>query len=72
MKIDKKMIDMVLKLNDDQLWSTIKMIGARSGIDSLKGMERPKDMSKIRNTLAQLTDADIARATEILGKGKKK
>ena len=72
MKIDKKMLDMVLKLNDDQLWSTIKLIASRSGIESVKGMERPKDMSKIRNALGQLTDADIARATEILGKGKKK
>lgn len=72
MKIDKKMIDMVLKLNDDQLWSTIKMIGSRSGIESLKGMEKPRDMSKIRNALSQLTDADIARVTEIIGKGKKK
>ena len=72
MKIDKKMIDMVLKLNDDQLWSTIKLIGTRSGIDALKGMDRPKDMSKIRNALSQLTDEDIARVTEIFGKGKKK
>ncbi|MBO5440659.1 MAG: hypothetical protein J6A53_08400 [Clostridia bacterium] len=70
MKIDKKTIDKVLKLNDDGLWSVIQMIIAKSGVSSLKSIERPKDMSKIRDTLSKLTDEDIERAMQILKKGK--
>ncbi|MBO5356668.1 MAG: hypothetical protein J6A95_02775 [Clostridia bacterium] len=70
MKIDKKTIDKILKLNDDGLWSVIQMIIAKSGVSSLKSIERPKDMSKIRDTLSKLTDEDIERAMQILKKGK--
>jgi len=70
MKIDKKAIDKILKLNDDGLWSVIQLIIARSGISSLKGMEKPRDMSKIRDTLGKLTDEDIERAIQLLKKGK--
>ena len=70
MKIDKKMIDMVLKLNDEQLWKTIQMVGAKSGIDKLKEMEKPRDMTKIRSTLSALTNEDIARVTELIKRGK--
>ncbi len=70
MKIDKKTIDKVLKLNDDGLWSVIQMIIAKSGVSSLKNIERPKDMSKIRDTLSKLTDEDIERAMLLLKKGK--
>ena len=70
MKIDKKTIDKVLKLNDDGLWTVIQMIIAKSGVSSLKNIERPKDMTKIRETLSKLTDEDIERAMNLLKKGK--
>lgn len=70
MKIDKKTIDKVLKLNDDGLWTVIQMIISKSGVKGLKEIERPKDMSKIRDTLSKLTDEDIERAMAILKKGK--
>lgn len=70
MKIDKKTIDKILKLNDDGLWSVIQMIIAKSGVNGLKKIERPKDMTKIRDTLSKLTDEDIERAIQILKKGK--
>ena len=65
MKIDKKTIDNILKLNDDQLWNVIKIIINKSGVKSVKNIEKPKDMSKIRNTLSSLNDEDIARAIEL-------
>ena len=71
MKIDKKTIDMVLKLNDEQLWKTIQLVAKKSGISSAKGMEMPKNMDKIRATLSSLEDKDIERVTELLKKGKK-
>lgn len=70
MKIDKNAIDKILKLNDDGLWSVIQMIISKSGVKGLKNMERPKDMTKIRETLGKLTDEDIERAMALLKKGK--
>ena len=61
---------MVLKLNDDALWSVIKKVISKSSIPSLKNMEKPKDMSKIRQVLSKLTDEDIEKATMILRKDK--
>ena len=70
MKIDKKTINMILKLNDDALWSIIQKVIAKTGLSSLKNMEKPKDMSKIRETLSNLTDEDIEKATNFLKKDK--
>lgn len=70
MKIDKKKIDMILKLNDDQLWKTMQLIGAKSGFEKIKSFEKPKDMSKIRNTLSSLTNEDISRISELIKKDK--
>lgn len=70
MKIDKKTINMVLKLNDDALWSVIEKVISKSGVSSLKNMERPKDMTKIRETLSNLTDEDIEKALKLFGKDK--
>ncbi len=70
MKFDKKMIDMVLMLNDDQLWKTIQLVASKSGFDGIKNMEKPRDMSKIRSTLSSLSDEDIKRVSELIKKGK--
>ena len=70
MKIDKRTIDMVLKLNDDALWSVIQKVIAKSGVSSLKNMEKPNDMSKIRQALSNLTDEDIEKATKLFRKEK--
>ena len=68
MKIDKKMIDAVLKLNDEQLWNTIQLVASKSGVDSVKAMEKPQDMSKIRSALSNLNDTDIDKIAEMLKK----
>lgn len=70
MKIDKKVIDKVLTLNDDQLWKTILLVASKSGLDSTKDLKRPDDMSKLRSTLSSLTEEDVARVSEIIKKGK--
>ena len=72
MKIDKGTINMLLKMNDDMLWSTLKMAFSRSGTDVPKEIKRPEDMTKIREILSGLTDSDIERVGELLGKGGKK
>ena len=68
MKIDKKTVDKILTLNDDQLWKIIQVVASRSGID--KSLERPKDMAKIRTTLSSLSEDDVTRITELFKKGK--
>ena len=70
MKIDKKMLDKVLTLNDDQLWKAIQLVASKSGLNTVKNLERPKDMSKIRTTLSGINDDDITRISELLKKGK--
>lgn len=70
MKIDKKMLDQILTMNDDQLWKTIQLVASKSGLNSAKNLERPKDMSKIRNTLSEINDEDISRISELIKKGK--
>ena len=69
MKITKSTIDKILKLNDDCLWGVIQTVISKSNVDGLKSIQRPKDMTKIRQALASLTDDDIKRAFEILKKG---
>ena len=71
MKIDKKMINLLLRLNDDMLWSTLMKAASKSGAAGINNVERPADMSKIREALSSLTDEDISRAAELFGKGKK-
>ena len=71
MKIDKKMINLLLMLNDDQLWNTLMKAASKSGADGIGKVERPADMSKIRAALSALTDEDISRAAELFGKGNK-
>ncbi|MBE6625217.1 MAG: hypothetical protein E7622_06190 [Ruminococcaceae bacterium] len=72
MKIDKNTINMLLKMNDDMLWSTLKIAFSRSGADGARDLKRPEDMSKIRDILSGLTDSDIERVSELLNKGGKK
>ena len=65
MKIDKKTINLLLKLNDDQLWSAIMHVAKKSGKSSFSQIERPKDMSKIRSLLSSLTDEQIDQALKM-------
>ena len=66
MKIDKKTIDSVLKMNDDQLWRVIQYVAKKSGQSDISSIERPNDMSKIRETLSSLTDSEIESAIKAM------
>ncbi|MBQ7907486.1 MAG: hypothetical protein IJ309_05870 [Clostridia bacterium] len=72
MKIDKKTIDAVLKMNDDQLWKTIQLVAKKSGNEQFASLERPSDMTKIRQTLSSLSEDDINKAVEAYKRGKQK
>ena len=66
MKIDKNTIDMVLKMNDEDLWKAIQLVAKRSGQEEFYKMEKPKDMSKIRETLSVLSEDDIQKAIDMM------
>ena len=66
MKIDKKTIDLLLSMNDDQLWQTIRAVAVTSGFKGMTSLERPKDLSKLRALLASMNEADLSRAMELI------
>ena len=71
MKIDKSTIDRVLKMDDDQLWKTIQYVARRSGQEEFYKMEKPNDMSKIRQTLSLLSEEDIQKAVNMMKRSNK-
>lgn len=72
MTLDKNTLDMILKLPDDQLIMIIKKLAKEKGIN-IGDLNIGKDqLSALRHALSGASNADIARATEILrGYGKK-
>lgn len=72
MQIDRKAINRMLNLNDEQLKSVIRSLADNAGLD-LSGFQiSPNDIDSIRRALASATDDDIARASEQLNARKRK
>ena len=71
MKIDRKTLDKMLSLNDEQLKALIRTLADNSGLD-LSGFNiSTSDISGIRKALTNATDGDIAKAAEQLKNHKK-
>ena len=68
MKIDKKTLDMLSALPDDKLWQMLSVIASASGIRLPSDKPDAKAMAGIRNAVADLSDGDITRATELFSK----
>ena len=66
MKIDKRTIDSICRMNDDKLWGAVRLFASSSGVNLPSGRPSPDEMQKLRRTLSSLTDSDISRAFEIL------
>lgn len=72
MKIDKKTVDMFLKMNDEQLWQAIRMIAASNGANNVPAKKPDNfDVSLIRKILSNLNEEDILKATDIIEQFKK-
>ncbi|MBR6808562.1 MAG: hypothetical protein IKM46_09350 [Clostridia bacterium] len=72
MKIDKKTLDSLLSLPDDKL---IMMLRVISGGEFPKKAPDDATISGLRQMLGAVTDADLLRASELIGiykKGKKR
>lgn len=72
MQLDRKAINRMLSLNDDQLKSIIRSLADNAGLDLSSFQISANDVESIRRALAGATDADIARAAEQLNRNRKK
>ena len=65
-RLDKKRISTLCSMNDERLWSTLKLFAAGGGIDLSKKRVTPRDVESVRRTLGALTDSDISRINELI------
>lgn len=59
MQLDKKMLNRVLMMNDDQLGELIKSIAAEAGIDPAALGLNTQNIQGIRQALGNATEADL-------------
>lgn len=59
MQLDKKMLNRVLMMNDDQLGELIKSIAAEAGIDPAALGLNTQNIQGIRQALGSATEADL-------------
>ena len=65
MKLDKRMVNRLLSLNDEQLGAVIKSIAEEAGIDpSVLGLN-PGNIQSIRQALGMAREEDLAQMGEI-------
>ena len=65
MKLDKRMVNRLLTMNDEQLGEIIKSIAAESGIDpALLGIN-PNNIQSIRQALSMAGDEDLKKMGEM-------
>lgn len=65
MELDRKMLDRLLRMNDEQLSQLIRQIAAEGGIDPASLGINPENVQSIRAALGGATEEDIARLNEI-------
>lgn len=58
MMLDKKMIDQLLMLPDDQLLQMVQLLGGGKLVDRSMGAET---MRRVRAVLTEITDGDLDR-----------
>ena len=65
MQLDRKMLDRLLNLNDDQLGELIKSIAAEAGIDPIQLGLNPDNIHSIRQALGSATDQDLSQLNDV-------
>ena len=64
MQLDRKTLERMLSLNDEQLKGIIRSLAESSGLDLSEFNISPNDIKSIRNALSGATDEDLRRAAE--------
>ena len=75
MKLDKRMVNRLLSLSDEQLGSVIQGIASEAGIDPPALGLTPDAIQRLRQALGMAQEEDVAKMGEILDsyrKGSKK
>ena len=67
MQLDKKSVERLLKLNDDQLRGVLGKLLAEYGVDVSRVPLMQMDMTALRAVLSAATDADLTRMLQMLG-----
>lgn len=67
MQLDKKSLDRLLKLNDDQLRGVLGKLLTEYGVDVSRVPLAQMDMTALRAVLSAATDEDIARFVQMFG-----
>ena len=70
MQPDKKTLDRLLALNDDQLRFVLRRLLGQYGLDASAVPLDKLDMTRVRQVVGQATDADIARFFQLLEAGR--
>ena len=65
MKLDKNTLHTLSEMSDDRLWRTLRMLSSGMGMELPERQRGRLHYEAIRRTLAEITDADIARVNEI-------
>ncbi len=67
MQLDKKSLDRLLRLSDDQLRGVLAKLLAEYGVDVSRVPLASMDMTALRAVLQSATDEDIARFMQMFG-----
>lgn len=65
MQLDRKKLDRLLGMNDEQLEAMIQSIAAESGIDPAALGLNPNSIESIRHALRGATDEDLQQLNQI-------
>ena len=65
MKLDKRMVNRLLTLDDEQLGNVIKSIAAEAGIDPMQLGLNPDNIHSIRQALGSATDQDLSQLNDV-------
>ena len=68
MMLDKRSVEMLLRLSDDQLIAVIKKLASDAGIDTSSLNISGAQIASIRQALSVATDEDLKRATSLIDK----
>ena len=67
MQLDKKSLERLLKLNDEQLRGVLGKLLAEYGVDVSRVPLAQMDMKALRGVLAAATEEDVARFLQMMG-----
>jgi hypothetical protein len=67
MQLDKKSLERLLRLNDDQLRGVLGKLLGEYGVDVSRVPLAQMDMTVLRSVLSAATDEDVGRFLEMMG-----